>query len=79
MYKTVDYSVRMVMSAPELEVEDLEDLMVDMDHAAEPLAAAICNFKPFIIFWLRRFFENQFAGTMEYTIKTANGKLYKFQ
>lgn len=27
------------MSAPELEVEDLEDLMVDMDHAAEPLAA----------------------------------------
>lgn len=74
MYKTVDYSVRMVMSAPELEVEDLEDLMVDMDHAAEPLAAAICNFKPFIIFWLRRFFENQFAGTMEYTIKTANGE-----
>ena len=75
MYKTVDYSVRLVMSAPQLKVEDIDDLMVDMDHAAEPLAAAICNFKPFIIFWLRRFFENQFAGTMEYPIELPNGEI----
>lgn len=75
MYKTVDYSVRMVMSAPQLKAEDIDDLMVDMDHAAEPLAAAICNFKPFIIFWMRRFFENQFAGTMEYPIELPNGEI----
>ena len=75
MYKTIDYSVRMVMSAPQLKAEDLDDLMVDMDHAAEPLAAAICNFKPFVMFWLRRFFENQFAGTMECPIELSNGEI----
>ena len=75
MYKTVDYSARLVLSAPQLKVEDIDDLMVDMDHAAEPLAAAICNFKPFIVFWLRRFFENQFAGTMEYSIELPNGEI----
>lgn len=68
LYKTVDYGARLVMSAPDVSGEDIEDLMVDMDHAALPLAAALCNFKPFILFWLRRFFENRFAGKLEYPI-----------
>ena len=68
LYKTVDYSTRLVMSAPDVSGETVEDLMVDMNHAALPLASAICNFKPFIIFWVRRFFENLFAGKMEYPV-----------
>lgn len=68
MYKTVDYGARLVMSAPDVSGEDIDDLMVDMDHAALPLAAALCCFKPFIMFWLRRFFENRFAGKLEYPI-----------
>lgn len=68
MYKTVDYSARLVMSAPNVSGEDIDDLMVDMDHAGLPLAAALCCFKPFIMFWLRRFFENRFAGKMEYPV-----------
>ena len=68
MYKTVDYSVRLVLSCPELKAENIEDIMVDMNHAAEPLAAAITNFKPYIVFWLRRYFENEFAGKMEFPV-----------
>lgn len=68
MYKTVDYSARLVMSAPDVSGEEIDDMMVDMDHAGLPLAAALCCFKPFIMFWLRRFFENQFAGKMEYPV-----------
>ena len=68
MYKTVDYSARLVMSAPDVSGEDIDDLMVDMNHAALPLAAALCCFKPFILFWLRRFFENTFAGKFEFPI-----------
>lgn len=68
LYKTVDYGARLVMSAPDVSGEDIEDIMVDMNHAALPLAAALCNFKPFILFWLRRFFENRFAGKLEYPI-----------
>lgn len=68
LYKTVDYGARLVMSAPDVSGEDIDDLMIDMNHAALPLAAALCNFKPFILFWLRRFFENRFAGKLEYPI-----------
>jgi hypothetical protein len=68
LHKTIDYSARLVMSAPDVSGEDIDDLMIDMDHAALPLAAALCCFKPFIMFWLRRFFENEFAGKMEYPI-----------
>lgn len=75
LYKTVDYSVRLVLSAPQLKAETIDDIMVDMDHAAEPLAAALCNFKPFVIFWMRRFFENEFAGKMEYPIGLKNGDI----
>ena len=68
LYKSVDYSARLVMSAPDVSGEEIDDLMIDMNHAALPLAAALCCFKPFIVFWLRRFFENRFAGKMEYPI-----------
>lgn len=68
LYKTIDYSARLVMSAPDVSGENIDDLMVDMNHAALPLAAALCCFKPFITFWLRRFFENRFAGKLEYPI-----------
>lgn len=68
LYKTVDYSTRLVLSAPDVEAENVDDIMVNMDYAGLPLASAICNFKPFIMFWLRRFFENRFAGRMEYPV-----------
>lgn len=77
LYKTVDYSVRLVMSAAKLDCERIDDMMVNMDYAAEPLAAAICNFKPFILFWLRRFFENQYAGVYEHPIMMSDGNVYQ--
>lgn len=60
--KTADYGTRLVISAPELKVETLDDLMVDMTHCALPLASAIVNFKPFIVFAIKRFFDNEFGG-----------------
>lgn len=68
MYKTVDYSTRLVMSSANNKVEDIEELIVDMDHAALPLEAAIVNFQPYIVFFCRRFFENEFAGRGTYTL-----------
>ena len=73
LYKTIDYSTRLVMSAPELKYESIDDIMVDMNHAGLPLSSALVNFKPFVLFWLRRFFENEFAGKQEYTV-IKNGK-----
>ena len=62
MSKTIDYSARLVLSAPDLLVENMDDMITDIDHAAVPLAAVAANFYPYILFYMRRFFENIFAG-----------------
>ena len=60
--KTVDYGTRLIISAPQLKVETLDDLMVDTEHCALPLASAIVNFKPFVVFQVKRCFENEFGS-----------------
>ena len=72
--RTVDMGTRLVLSAPELKVERLEDLMTDTEHCALPLASAIVNFKPFIVFAVKRYFDNEF-GNSEMIPVLYNGKL----
>ena len=62
MGKTTDYASRLVMSAPELKVERLEDIEADLDYSVLPLASACVNFLPFVIHNVRRMFENEFSG-----------------
>lgn len=62
MSKTTDYSSRLVMSAPELKVERLDDIEADLDYSLLPLASACVNFLPFVVYNVRRFFENEFSG-----------------
>ena len=71
--KTTDYSSRLVLSAPEINVDKKEDLMVDMDHVKIPLAAACTIFYPFMIFALRSFFNNEFGGKEKYKYINKNG------
>ena len=74
MSKTTDYSSRTVISAPELKVENVEDMITDLDHTAVPLASLTANYFPQIIFYMRRFFEKQFSGHEVMDIKDKNGK-----
>lgn len=69
MSKTTDYSARLVLSAPNLREEKADDLMVDTDHTAIPLSAVCTNLFPYIIFWVRRFFENEFSGSALYPFR----------
>ena len=73
--KTTDFASRLVISAPELKVERLEDLQADLDHAVIPLASACANFLPFIIYNVRRFFENEFSGDGVLPVVTKDGKI----
>lgn len=74
MSKTADYGTRLILSAPELKVETLDDLMVDLDYSALPLSSAVVNFMPFVVFNLKRFFENEFGGGTKYRAMV-NGKI----
>lgn len=62
MSKTTDYASRLVITAPELKVEKLEDMASDLDYAAVPLHSIISNFTPYMIFSVKRYFENAFSG-----------------
>lgn len=74
MSKTADYGTRLILSAPELKVETLDDMMCDIDHSAVPLASACVNFMPFVLFNMKRFFENEFGGGVKHRI-LINGKV----
>ena len=74
MSKTADEGSRLVISAPTIKAENIESLMVDTDHCALPLASALVNFKPFIIFNVKRFFDNEFANNPTHTMKNEKGE-----
>ena len=74
MSKTTDYSARTVISAPELKVENIEDMITDLDYTAVPLASLTANYFPQIVFFMRRFFERQFSGNEIFPVKDKNGK-----
>lgn len=73
--KTTDYAARLVLSAPQLKVETMDDLLVDLDHSAVPLHAVCTVFMPFIQFYIRRYFENEFSGINRYPYVTKSGEV----
>lgn len=75
MSKTSNFSSRLVISAPELKVEKPEDMMVSFDKSALPLAAAIAEFRDFVMFHTKRFFENEFMGIDSYPIMDKSGNI----
>lgn len=74
MSKTADSGSRLVISAPNIKAENIDSLMIDTDHCALPLASALTNFKPFIIFNVKRFFENEFSNNPTHMVITKDGK-----
>lgn len=73
--KTVDYGCRLVLSAPECKVERPSDMIEDAFHASLPLHAALVNFKPFILFHVRRMFENAFGGISTIEVMQKDGSI----
>ena len=76
MAYTSDYSSRLVISAPELKRETIDDLMVTIDKSAMPLAAVAADFYPFMLFHMRKFFENEFLNVMNYEVIDSKGNKY---
>ena len=78
MAKTTDYSSRLVITCPNLNVESIDDLSVDSEHILLPLASLCVNFYPFVLYHLRRFFEMEFAGRSKY-FDHDTGKEYRLK
>lgn len=72
--KTTDYASRLVISSPSIDYNRPEDMLVTMDSSAVPLSSICVNLYPYILFNLRRFFENEFASPT-YPYMDKQGKL----
>lgn len=73
MSKTTDYGSRLVLTAPQLKVEYVDDIMVDVEHISVPLHSVCANFMPFMIFQIKRFFESEFNVDAAYPFIDAKG------
>lgn len=66
--KTTDYSARIVISTQNLKIEDMDDMMVDLDHTAVPMASLTANYFPYLMFHMRRMLENIFSGNENFPV-----------
>lgn len=73
MSKTSDYGARLVLSASDLNANSQKDLMVDLDYSAIPLSAVCVIAYPFIVYYLRNYFNNEFGGKEIYFTDTSKG------
>ena len=72
--KTTDYSSRLVISSANLKVEFTDDMEVNLDYSLIPLAATMANYKPYMMYHVKKFFENEFEGLTKYPVRDKNGK-----
>lgn len=75
MSYTADYGSRLVMVGPEVRGETIDDLMVTLDTSAAPLAACAASFFPFMMFHMRKFFENEFQNKTTYETIGPDGEV----
>ena len=73
MSKTTDNSARLVISAPKINVENTKDFITDLDHCSLPLSAACATLYPFMIFYLERYWFNEFNGMTRYPYAYPDG------
>ena len=74
MSKTTDYASRLVISAPELKYDKIEDTPINLDYSGVPLFAALSTFMPYAIFSIKRYFENALSGGKEIPVYSKSGE-----
>ena len=67
MKKSFDWGSRLVICAQDLRKESISDLMIDLDTMGLPLAAVCANFYPYMIFYIRQWFDMNFSDEISTT------------
>ena len=73
--KNVNYSARLVISSPILQKSSYEEVQVKFGSVVLPLAYTITCFFPFMIHYMKRFFDSQFIEGGKFPVMDENGKL----
>lgn len=75
MKKSFDWGSRLVICTQNLRKESLADIDIGIDEIGVPMAALCANLFPYMLFWIRRWFENNISDmtslmTVDKTNKT---------
>ena len=63
MKKSFDWGARLVICTQNLRKESLSDIDVDLDSVGLPIAALCANFYPYMLYHIRKWFENNMTDT----------------
>lgn len=78
--KSIDYGARAVMSTPKFNVNHFSEMKVNFTKTGVPLSICCTIFYPFILKWVKDFFENEFAlETYPFMDKQGNIKKIKLK
>lgn len=73
--KNVDYSARLVITAPILATETVEEMQVRFGYAMLPLAYVLSCFFPFVVYHMKRFFDSEFIHGGKHLSMNKAGKI----
>lgn len=73
--KNVNYSSRLVISAPIVRKESFQDVQVKFGYAVIPLAYTISCFFPFMVHYLKQFFDAEFIQGGKVPVMNKEGKI----
>ena len=75
MGKNVNYSARLVISAPVLRKSSYKDMQAKFGYVVLPLGYTLSCFFPFMVHHLKRFFDQEFIQAGKYQVKDKDGKI----
>lgn len=74
--KSIDYGTRSVISAPIFKANKPEEMQIDFYHCGVPLSQTCALFTPFIVSWVKRFFQREVEKMgNKFPVKTKNGDI----
>jgi DNA-directed RNA polymerase beta' subunit len=74
--KSIDYGSRSVISAPIFNANKPEEMQIDFYHCGVPLAQCCSLFTPFIVSWVKRFFQREVEKMgSKFPVKRKNGEI----
>lgn len=78
--KSIDYGTRVVISTPKFNVNHFSEMKVDFTKTGIPLSVCCTIFYPFVLKWIKDFFENEFIlETYPYMTKDGEVKRVKLK
>lgn len=74
--KSTDYGARSVISAPVFHADTYDDMKIDFYHVGIPLSQCCSLFNPFIVNWVKNFFQREFEMIgRKYPYKNKDGSI----